>query len=225
MAKSLFEQIVDRSSLSLTANDLKGLKKIGEYAFSLNILAADGLSNIEIPNTVTSIGKYAFQYCKSLTNVTIPDSVTSIGESAFAFCGLIEFPTMNGLIHLSDDMFSSNQQLTNVTIPDNVISIGDGVFWNCSGIKSVIISKNVKSIGNYSFGMSTGKMNITDAYFEQPSGMTVTLPTAGSGTGMFYVKTARNMNVYTDNETIKNYDWASDNITATLYHLDGTAWS
>ena len=61
--------------------------------------------------------------------------------------------------------------------------------------------------------------------FEQPSGMEITLPKAGSTEGMFYSKTARPMDVYTDNETIKNYAWASDNITATFYHLDGTTWS
>ena len=39
-----------------------------------------------IPNSVTSIGKYAFYYCSGLTSVTIPNSVTSIGEHAFANC-------------------------------------------------------------------------------------------------------------------------------------------
>ena len=106
MAKSLFEQIVDRSSLSLTANDLKGLKKIGEYAFSLNILAADGLSNIEIPNTVTSIGKYAFQYCKSLTNITLPDSLISIKNAAFGNSGLLKISFSSNLKSLGGSCFS-----------------------------------------------------------------------------------------------------------------------
>lgn len=39
-----------------------------------------------------------------------------------------------------------------------------------------------------------------------------------------YYKSAKSITVYTDNETIKNYDWASDNVTATIYHLDGSAW-
>ena len=41
---------------------------------------------VTIPDSVTSIGDYAFYYCKTLTSVTIPDSVTSIGDSAFSHC-------------------------------------------------------------------------------------------------------------------------------------------
>ncbi len=41
------------------------------------------LTDIEIPDSVTSIGDFAFCICKSLTSVTIPDRVTSIGNSAF----------------------------------------------------------------------------------------------------------------------------------------------
>ncbi|MBQ4143359.1 MAG: leucine-rich repeat domain-containing protein, partial [Thermoguttaceae bacterium] len=44
------------------------------------------LTSVTIPNSVTSIGNYAFFLCKSLTSVTIPESVTSIGNSAFIGC-------------------------------------------------------------------------------------------------------------------------------------------
>ena len=43
-------------------------------------------SEYAIPNSVTSIGSVAFEYCTSLTSVTIPDSVISIGNSAFYDC-------------------------------------------------------------------------------------------------------------------------------------------
>src|SRR5665213_2516643 len=39
-----------------------------------------------IPNSVTNIGDYAFDYCSKLTGVTIPNSVTSIGVEAFYYC-------------------------------------------------------------------------------------------------------------------------------------------
>jgi hypothetical protein len=45
-----------------------------------------GLTSIMIPQSVTSIGSSAFEYCDSLTSITIPNSVTSIGSSAFADC-------------------------------------------------------------------------------------------------------------------------------------------
>ncbi len=71
------------------------------------------LTSINIPNSVTSIGSYAFYYCFSLTTLTIPNSVTIIGSYAFYYC-----------------------PLTSVTIPSSVRSIQHGAF---SGSKSLTI--------------------------------------------------------------------------------------
>ena len=149
-----------------------------------------------------NIGENAFSYCNSLTNATLPEGLTSIGIKAFTSC----------------------KSLIDITLPDSLINIEQQAFGMCSSLPKISVPKGVSNIGNLAFSHSTGSMAITDAYFYQPSGMTITLPTAGSNYGMFYVKTARSMNIYTDNETIKNYAWSSDNITPTFYHLDGTAW-
>ena len=45
-----------------------------------------GCKNSIIPNSVTRIGDYAFEYCSGLTELTLPNSVASIGDSAFAYC-------------------------------------------------------------------------------------------------------------------------------------------
>ena len=45
-----------------------------------------GCKNTVIPNSVTSIGDYAFERCSGLTSITIPDGVTSIGKQAFYGC-------------------------------------------------------------------------------------------------------------------------------------------
>ncbi len=44
------------------------------------------MTEITIPDSVTSIGFGAFAYCDGLTEITIPDSVTSIGFGAFEGC-------------------------------------------------------------------------------------------------------------------------------------------
>ena len=92
-----------------------------------------------IPNSVTSIGDYAFSCCTSLTSVTIPDSVTSIGDGAFDSC----------------------TSLTSVTIPNSVTSIGDGAFAYCTSLTSVTIPNSVTSIGGGAFACCTSLTAIT----------------------------------------------------------------
>ena len=52
----------------------------------MHIICILAVTDLVIPNTVTSIGSYAFYDCSGLTSVTIPDNVTSIGDSAFYRC-------------------------------------------------------------------------------------------------------------------------------------------
>ena len=70
----------------------------------------NGQGVITFDAPVTTIGSYAFEYCRSLTSVTIPDSVTEIGGYAFRGCS----------------------SLTSVTIPDSVTTLRTNPFEECS---------------------------------------------------------------------------------------------
>ena len=96
------------------------------------------ITNLVIPNSVTSIGDSAFDRCSGLTSVTIGNSVTSIGQYAFTGCS----------------------GLTSVTIPNSVTSIFDKAFYNCIGLTSVTIGNSVTSIGEYAFGGCNGLTTI-----------------------------------------------------------------
>ena len=98
------------------------------------------VTSITIPNSVTSIGDYAFTNCTGLTGtLTIPNSVTSIGNSAFAGC----------------------TGLTTLTIPSSVTSIGGSAFLGCTGLTTLTIPSSVTSIGENAFGGCTGLTTLT----------------------------------------------------------------
>ena len=111
----------------LIAETYEGLpvKVIYAEAFQNN----DTIKQVVIPDSVTSIGDYAFSSCSALTSVTIPDSVTSIGNEAFWYCS----------------------RLTSVTIPDSVTSIGYFAFSSCSALTSVTIGNCAAVIGEHAF--------------------------------------------------------------------------
>lgn len=71
---------------NLTSYTIKeGTKVIGNKAFFASRFDST-LRSIHIPDSVTSIGNYAFFSCNSLQSINIPDSVTCIGGSAFNRC-------------------------------------------------------------------------------------------------------------------------------------------
>ena len=116
-----------------------------------NTLVA-GCQNTTIPNTITSIGNYAFWCCYSLTSITIPNSVTSIGGNAFSYCSSLTSITIpNSVISIERYAFSYCSSLTSITIPNSVISIERYAFFSCDLLTSITIPNSVTSIGDSSF--------------------------------------------------------------------------
>ena len=121
-----------------------------------------GCKNTVIPNSVTSIGNYAFEGCSGLTSITIPNSVTSIGYNAFQECSSLTSVTIgNSVTSIGNCAFESCSGLTSVTIPNSVTSIGNDAFWGCSGLTSVTIGNSVTSIGGGAFFYCIGLTSVT----------------------------------------------------------------
>lgn len=97
-------------------SEYKGLPvvAIDSYAFS----GRDNLETIYIPESVETIGQYAFFRCNKLLDATIP-GVKSLGENAFAGC----------------------EYLTYIYIPASLESIGNGAFSDCKRIAEIHVAE------------------------------------------------------------------------------------
>ena len=153
------------------------------------IKAKDSISGAyTIKSATKTIAIWAFSGCSGLTNITIPDSVTSIGYEAFYDTGyyndsanwdnkvlyignhLIEaketlsgaYTIKSGTKIIADYAFRFCSGLTSITIPDSVKSIGDYAFYGCSNLTSVTMGNSVTSIGEYAFEDCS---NLTDVYY------------------------------------------------------------
>ncbi len=121
------------------------------------------MTSIIIPDSVNSIGTYAFYNCTSLASVTLSENLTSIGSYAFQNCSsLSEITIPAGVTTIPTYAFYGCSSLTNVVIPSGVTSIGNYAFYNCSSLATVTIPGSVTSIGNYAF---YGCGSLTDVYY------------------------------------------------------------
>ena len=131
--------------------DGKSVTSIGEWAFRF----CRNLTSITIPDSVTYIGYFAFELCENLTSITIPNSVTNIGRYAFGYC----------------------KSLKNITIPGSVTTIDSWAFIGCTSlteikvatknanyvsVNGVLYNKNKTTIKCYPAGKKDKTYNIID---------------------------------------------------------------
>ncbi len=100
------------------------IDSIKPYAFA----NFPGIVDIELPETLVTIGDHAFENCQNLTSVVFPESLKSIGNSAFKSSGL-----------------------THLDLPDNIEEIGDSAFMDCSKVMALTLPSGLKKINPYTF--------------------------------------------------------------------------
>lgn len=125
IGKDAFRDCENLKTINLSSCD--NLEEIGESAFS----CCQNLTEIVIPDSVTSIGKDVFNGCTNLKKIVLPPSLKSIGESAFVGC----------------------ENLEEVILPPELESIGSGAFRACQ-FKEIVIPDSVKNIGASAFAVN-----------------------------------------------------------------------
>lgn len=155
-----------------------GLKKIGPYAFYRCKIP----KTFEIPASVESIGAYAFArtriheitipanvrkleegtfYWSSLKDVYLPSGMVSIGKNAFSGSTLTNIHLPESLREMGESTFAFSD-IREITLPDNLEQIPEKAFYRCDSLKSITLSKGLKTIKEEAFGGIYG--TLTDVY-------------------------------------------------------------
>ncbi len=144
------------------------VKKIGRYAFR----KTTALKSVKLPSALESIGGESFTE-SGITELIIPDSVTStgtiiagscpnltkvsFGKGLLECCGvrncpkLVELDFSRAIYCRSLDGFDKNEALESVTMPVNLEKIEDSCFSNCKNLKSVKLNEGLAVIANHAF--------------------------------------------------------------------------
>ena len=127
---------------------------LGEYSFAAN--PYDGhqgnplcskIHSVTIPQSVTSIGYYAFEGCTNLNPLTIKGPITSMGNYAFAGSTYLTSLTLcDDIQTIGNFAFVGSTSLKTVTLPKNLTSIGEYAFADCSELESITIPEKVETI-------------------------------------------------------------------------------
>ncbi|MCL2014161.1 MAG: leucine-rich repeat protein [Oscillospiraceae bacterium] len=108
----------------------------------------------DVPEGVTAISAYAFEYSQKLTKITIPEGVTHIEERTFNYCtDLTDVTLPDGLKSIGNHAFYWCSSLLNINFPDGLESIGEETFDQCSSLNNAInnMPDSVYSIGSRAF--------------------------------------------------------------------------
>jgi hypothetical protein len=153
LGNALYTNLTKYVNLDLSGSTVTTMPVNASYEGSFGYCS--NLTSVTIPNSVTTIGAYAFDGCTSLASVTFtPTSkVTSIGNYAFRGC----------------------TSLTSVPIPNSVTSIGTGAFQNCTSLTSVTIPNSVTTIAlgafNYCTSLAAITVNVSNSTYSSENGV------------------------------------------------------
>lgn len=174
--------------------------KIGENVKNIpngTFCTLSGITEIIIPEKITSIGSYAFKDCSNLTTVIwnaenctkagdtygqcifngctdlktiqIGKNVKIIPKYAFYYCDKVtEIEIPYGVTKIEERAFAMCENLSgSLVIPDSVTEIGKEAFFGCSSLTSVTIGENVSTIGQWAFESCK---KLETVYFADPFG-------------------------------------------------------
>lgn len=132
----------------------EGVLSIGDYAFGAGY---SNLTSVHLPDTLQSIGDYAFYDCSQLNEITLPSSLVRIGKRAFSYCSSIKELTLpDSCPELGASAFASCQNLWSIVVPEGQEQLSENIFANCKGLRLISLPESLTIINDCAFAGCTG---------------------------------------------------------------------
>ena len=121
------------------------------------MFAGSGLTEIDLPDTVATVGDYAFSNCRSLNSFITGSSLQSIRENTLANCtSLKDLEFLDQLTSIGEGAFYGCTGFTELDLPETLSEIGTEAFGNCTSLKKVILPVTVMDGSSYYYSYYTG---------------------------------------------------------------------
>ena len=133
---------------SLRDIEMGTISKMGQKAF----YNCQSLQSLTLGGSLSTVPASAFEYCKKLSQMSLPDGVTSIGEKAFHECNALQTINFsNQLTKIGKQAFDRCYALESITLPDGLTVIEEKLFFECKALRTVHLGNRVQSIGKEAF--------------------------------------------------------------------------
>ena len=154
----------------------KSISEVGEYGF-----AESGITQLVLPEGITTLQRSAFRRCNNLTVVDFPGSITTMETYAFYYSdnitdvyvrdvdawinltntikyGNITLPNADGKLHVYKK--NNSKELTEINVADGVDAIGSNAFRNAKNITKVTMPDSLVTIRDWAFSNCSGLTSI-----------------------------------------------------------------
>jgi len=134
------------------------VQSLGKGAFD----RCEQMAGITLPHALIELPRHAFSHCKTLAHVTLPTNLRTIGSFAFIGCtNLIDIGLPNGLTTIDGFAFRDCTSLQSAHIPGGVTSIGSYAFAGCTTLTDVKLPNSLSDIASGLFQECTNLKTIT----------------------------------------------------------------
>ncbi len=127
------------------ANLPDGVTEIDDSAFR----GCKKLQTINLPDSLTTLDYSVFESAFDPdydTKITIPKSVTSIGKYIFEYSNVKEVTILSDIETLPSSAFYKASKLEKVVLPSKLVKLDGYDFTDCTSLKSIYFDKNISSI-------------------------------------------------------------------------------